>query len=213
MMALHRLIWLGLLLACGACMASERSAWADSERSVEALLLHRRIDLRGLRQYHPATRSWGPLGPPRAKVWVINLWSIACLPCKKEFPLFRRMVQSWQGRSDVQFLFVADPPDETSPSDVEQFWKTPVFEIKPGEPCSGISSRREGVPSCVVELPLVDPAHSSDKRMLKSLFDVTMRPLTLWVDRTGLIRQVFAGSIEARKGELSESITRLAGAL
>ena len=210
----HLCSWLVALLVGLLPRAALAQGPGLSERSVEAALLHRRINLSGLQKWNRASRSWQPLPLPRSKLLVLNLWSYSCLPCKLEFPLFRNMVAGMRGRPEVQFLFVADPPDETSAEQVEKFWSAPYVELRPGGLCpvgkgTGTSAR----PRCQLEVPDVDPARTRDQHQLQSIAEVTMRPLTLLVDKSGLVRHVFAGSVAARTTEVRQAMERLLAAL
>lgn len=206
--------WLVVILIGLSPIAARAQGQGLSERNVEATLLHRRVNLNGLQKWNRASKSWQPLAMPRSKLLVVNIWSYSCLPCKLEFPLFRQMVAKLQGHAAVEFLFVADPPDETSAEQIEKFWAAPYVELHPGERCTaGLSVGTNVRPRCQLEVPDVDPARTTDQSQLKSISQVTMRPLTLLVDRTGLVRQVFAGSVAARSTELREAIDRLTGVL
>lgn len=209
-----RRFWLALVfLSLAPGWAAAEGSQAISDRSLEASLLHRRINLSGLEQWNRSHKSWHTLPGRHSKLLVLNIWSHSCQPCKQEFPMFRRMVASWQAHKEVQFLFIADPPDETSQADVEQFWAKPLIELRPGQTCDGSSFATGSRQMCVLKLPELDPVRSTDTRLLKSVGEVTVRPLTLLVDSGGLIRQVFAGSVDERRSELSEAITRLLAAL
>ena len=67
-------------------------------RDAEAALLHRRIDLSGIQQWERSAASWQPLTLIPAKIYVVNLWSVYCPPCQKEFPLLRNLMKGWRSR-------------------------------------------------------------------------------------------------------------------
>lgn len=189
-------IGLWLLLALAGAARAQRGPAPDSlradnaelrqMRTVESALLHRRLDLGGLRRYSRARRSWGP-AHVTGRLLVVNLWALRCAPCLRELPLFARMARAWRDKPDVEFLFVADPPEETSEEQVVEHWRTP------------------GVPD-------QDPLRSSDAR-IQAVLTTAMKPLTLLVDSRRIIRQVFLGSLEERNVEMAAAMERLLLAL
>ena len=153
------------------------SAIADTDarlREVEANLLHKRLDFSGVSAWNQRTNTWQRLRVPPAKVYVVNLWSVHCQPCLSEMPQLARIVRGWAQSTEVQFLFVADPPRETEAEEVERFWRTPP-----------------------VELPQANPARSTDER-IRNVLGVDTEPITLLLDKNLVVRQAFAGTIGTR---------------
>jgi hypothetical protein len=149
----------------------------------EAALLHRRLDLAVVQKWSRSMGSWQPLSVPPSAVYVVNLWSIHCKPCLAEFPLLKNILAGWKSRSEVQFLFIADPPSETSEAETVAFWQ---------------QSR--------AALPDADPCRASSDELRRSL-ENDSEPLTLLLDDRFVIRQAFIGSIGSRP--LGRSIERL----
>lgn len=156
-------------------------------RDIETSLLHRRLDLGGVKQWERATDEWQPLSVHAKKLYVINLWSVHCEPCKEEFPLLRKMVEGWRSQKDVKFLFIADPPHDTEEPEVVKFWR-----------------------ATAAQLPDEDPCRSTDER-LRNLLEAGTQPITLLVDENLVIRQAFAGAIGKRN--LATAMQRLLNVL
>jgi len=171
-----------LIIPCILLCIGEQSALGHPADS-EAALLHRRLDLVPVRQWHRGEDRWRPLELPVAKVYVINLWAIHCRPCLAEFPQFRNITAGWKSKPEVQFLFVADPPNETSESEVVAFWKKNQ-----------------------AALPDADPARSSSDALRRGL-DNDQEPITLLLDENLVVRQAFIGGIGSRP--LGRAIERL----
>lgn len=155
----------------------------DTQADKESALLHRRIVLDGIERYDEARQTWEAFSPRPAKVYVVNLWTTYCEPCKKEFPFFQRLVRGWQNRTEVQFLFVADPPQETSEDDVAQYWKKNAAFLPQTAPL------RSTLPS------------------LRRAIENDSNPITLILDENWVVREAFVGAIETRP--IGRSIERL----
>lgn len=199
-----------LLLAVGAlAQVPPARAAQTAEQALEANLLHRAVPLGGLKVYSRARRQWQPLHRPSAQVVVVNLWSRACLPCLAEMPALERLVADWKklDKTRVQFLFVADPPEQTSAQQVADFWTSPLVDELAGR-CPGTQLPRGRHPSCLLPLPDLDPVRAEGNQFTLALGTET-RPLTLLLDEQGTVRQVFAGSIAGRTNQLSDAIRRL----
>lgn len=194
----------GLLLHTAPLRAQEAG---DGDSNLESALLHRRIDLRPTKVYDPASHSWRPLQGARARVTVLNLWSRVCKPCIAEFPALRTLAEAWRPNRDVQFLFIADPPEETSEKDAVTFWNHPAIEVPANERCPGTRLPGGVKANCVIELPTQTPLHCGPKSLLHAT-SARLRPLTLLLDSQGVIRHVFAGSMVKRQGELTAAIER-----
>lgn len=149
----------------------------------EAALLHRRLELSALRKWSRQQGVWQPVALAAAGVYVVNLWSIKCKPCLAELPLLKNVVAGWKSKPEVQFLFVADPPDETSESEAAAFWQSSRAALPDAEPCR---------------------ADSDDLR--RTLGDGA-EPITLLLDEHFVVRQAFIGALFNRP--LGRSIERL----
>lgn len=171
------------LLALGAALLAAGPVAADPVADREAALLHRRLDLAAVRQWSRSRGAWQPVTIAPAAVYVVNLWSIQCKPCLAELPLLRNVVAGWKPKPEVQFLFIADPPDETSESEAAAFWQ----------------HSRAAVPDA-------DPLRASGDDLRRSLGDGA-EPITLLVDEHLIVRQAFIGSLFNRP--LGRSIERL----
>jgi thiol-disulfide isomerase/thioredoxin len=153
----------------------------------EAALLHRRLDLKGISQYSRVQKRWQPLTLPSARVYVVNLWGVACAPCRAEFPLLRNIQRAWQGQRDVVFVYLADPPLESLPEQIERYWQ-------------------DGKDA----LPDADPARCSDETLRRQLGN-DAQPITLLLDGQLVVRQAFIGAIGDRP--LGAAIARLLAAV
>lgn len=200
---------LGLWTSAAPALASEAG-----ERELEATLIHRQLVLKSVQSYSRARKVWQPLREQGARVRVVNLWAKPCLPCLAELPELRALAAEWKQRSSraVQFLFIADPPDQTPPEEVVRFWASPYADGL-ARSCPQVedvkSVAHNGVPSCLLTVPDEDPARSAADDLLRSLKGTEVRPLTLLLDEQGIIRQVFAGSIKGKRVQVSEAIERL----
>jgi thiol-disulfide isomerase/thioredoxin len=202
-------------LFCAAWLAlavPAQAATAESARSLEAALVHRRPSLRDIEVWSRQTGAWHPLALPRGKVLVVNLWSRSCVPCLKELPVLARMVNSWKPNQEVQFLFVADGPTEMTRDKVEDFWLHPWIDL-PGQQCPGQSARvLSSSTRCVLEVPEQDPARTTSERLADDL-NSHLKPVTLLIDPRGTVRQAFVGELSDRTREFSQALERLLAAL
>jgi len=171
------------VLAVLAAPATGQAAAAELPADREAALLHRQLELTTLRQWSRSRGAWQPVTLPPAAVYVVNLWSIKCKPCLAELPLLKNIVNGWKSKPQVQFLFIADPPDETSESEAAAFWQ---------------SSR--------AALPDADPCRTDSDELRRVLGDGA-EPITLLLDEHFVVRQAFIGSLFNRP--LGRSIERL----
>ena len=149
----------------------------------EAALLHRRLDLGSVKQWSRVAGTWQPLATPLASVYVVNFWSIQCKPCIAEFPLLKNVRAGWKDKPEVQFLFVADPPGETSEAEAVAFWQKSQAALPDADPCR---------------------ATTDD---LRRILEDGAEPITLLLDEHFVVRQAFIGAIGNRP--LGRSIERL----
>ena len=203
----------GALTLLGPPLAQASEA---SDRELEAKLLSGSLSLRGVMSYSRTQHDWKPLPDGRAPVRLVNLWSKTCVPCLAELPELKALAEEWQrsDRQGVQFLFIADPPDQTSRQEVEAFWTSPYADsLAKGCPTgAGVvlgTNPATRQPSCLLTVPEQDPARSETEELQRSLGDATTRPLTLLLDPQGTIRQVFVGSLRGKRVLGSAAISRL----
>jgi thiol-disulfide isomerase/thioredoxin len=156
---------------------------AEHPGDEEAALLHRSFDLASVRQWNRDTGAWQSIDVPSAKVYVVNLWAIHCQPCLAEFPQLRNVAAGWKSNSEVQFVFLADPPSETTAEDVVAFWQKNKGALPDAHPCRSVGDN-------------LRRALGSDKE-----------PITLLLDENFIVRQAFIGAIADRP--LGRAIERL----
>lgn len=157
-------------------------------RDQEQDLLHLRVDLSGVKCLDSKGQNFVPLSPLKERLLIINLWSLHCAPCMEEFQRFHNIVRHVQSKDySIDFLFIADPPEDNPEAAVRAFWKAPP-----------------------VTLPAVAPCISTNRRLRDSLsFDGV--PITLFLDRERVVRHAFIGSIEGRA--IASAIERLLAVL
>ncbi len=172
------LSWM-LVAACASARADSGTAQADAEAS----LLHRRIELSNARQWDRVRKLWLPLYLPPAKVYVVNLWSVHCPPCRKEFPQLRMLQQGWRSHPQVQFVYLSDPLGDETAEEVVLFW-----------------NKNQSM------LPDADPTRTETLQLRQSL-EIDKNPITLLLDENRIVRQAFVGELGARP--IGRSIERL----
>lgn len=189
------------------------SAAQTPEQVLEATLLHRPIALTGLKVYSRERKTWQPLRRPTARVVVVNLWARSCPPCLAELPEFAKLVADWKqkDKAGVQFLFIADPPEQTSAAEVASFWTAPLVDELAGR-CPGTRMPHGSRASCLVAVPDSDPVRADSDSLTRAVGSET-RPLTLLLDEQGTVRQVFAGALAGRGAQLNGAIERLLAAV
>ena len=173
------LVWLGLSTNTYA----EASPIQLAEN--EGQLLHRRLNLDAVAQWSWTASSWSPTFAKKhtAKVYVVNLWSLTCKPCIEEFPFFKRLVDGWKQNKNIEFVFVADPPQDNLATDLVAFWKQSAANLP-------------NSPLCRAQSDSIGKDLSNDSK-----------PLTLILDRNFVVRQAYVGSIVNRS--LGSAIERL----
>lgn len=175
-------------------------------------LLHKRLAVPALQVFSSVTRAWRPYVAKPARVRVISLWSLHCQPCVDELPMLTGIAKRWRSQAhDVQFLFLADPPDENPQQDVQEFWLRPHV-ARLAERCRseklGIWVSSSEQPVCMLDLHQADVVRSPavDGKLPLS---TGIRPLTLLVDEAGVVRDVFLGSLLQRQRQLEDAIDSL----
>lgn len=175
-------------LAVIAGNANSLASAAETDlRTVELSLLHRRLDLGGVRALDAKTGRWSPLRVEGARLLVVHLWAVECSPCTAEMPLLKNIARGWKNEPGVQIVFVSETLDEKV---LRDFW---------------FKTNRDRVP----ETPLTQ---SIDNRIRDTL-DTGKQPLTLLLDQDLVVRQALVGSLTERSPELTTSMSRLLRAL
>lgn len=149
-------------------------------RQQESQLLHRKVDLGGLRRLEgdKAVAESAPV----ARVLIVHLWAVECRPCIEEFPVLRPIFDSLRGLTQVKAVMVSETAD---------LGKLQAF----------LRDNR-GV------LPQLVQYQSGDDRLRASLQNHS-QPTTLLLDERGIVRQAFLGSIRHRRSELADAIRRI----
>lgn len=84
------------------------AAEADpAPRLAEAQLLHRRLDLGGLR----LVDNMPVAALPQIPVLVVHLWALECKPCLGELPWLVRIARGYTSEPAVRFLFISESGD------------------------------------------------------------------------------------------------------
>lgn len=175
-------------LALAVCLLTTTASWAEeSVRELEISLLHRRLDLRGVRVFDASKERWGSLKPVDRRLFLIHLWAVECLPCVSEMPLLRNIARGWKNDPAVEIVFISETLDEKQ---LREFW---------------FRTARDRVP----EAPLVQ---SADDR-IRDVLGTGKQPVTLLLDRDMVVRQAFIGSLTERTNELTEGMSRLLRAI
>ncbi len=148
----------------------------------EASLLHRRINLDGVRVFEAKTKRWQPYRKGSESLLILHLWAVECAPCIAEMPTLRNIVFGWRDEADLRFLFISETLDEKK---LLEYWR----------------SNAERVPAVALY-------QNTDNR-IRDILETGKQPLTLLVDQDLVIRQAFIGTLSDRNHELAASMTRL----
>jgi hypothetical protein len=182
----------GLLCACGPAAAQSAATTPGSMgapaapapellmRQQESQLLHRKVELRGLRKLEG--NGVVAEAPPVARVLIVHLWAVECRPCVEEFPVLRPILDSLRSLPQVKAVLVSETAD---------LGKLQAF----------LRDNRSVVP----QLPQYQ---IGDDRLRASLQNFA-QPTTLLLDERGVVRQAFLGSIRYRRSELADAVRRL----
>ena len=149
-------------------------------RQQESLLLHRKVELRGVRRLEGSTVVAEP--PPISRLLIVHLWAVECRPCVEEFPVLRPLLDSLRSMPQVKAVLISETAD---------LGKLQAF----------LRDNRASVP----QLPQYQ---STDDRLRGSLQNLS-QPMTLLLDERGIVRQAFLGSIRHRRSELADAVQRL----
>lgn len=175
------LLALFLFLPGVARAADARLSEVDLRRR-ESYLLGRRVDLSGLLRWERITGQWlKPVDPLTAPLMVVHVWDVSCAPCIAELGELKKIIASLKVDTLIRFVLVSDTID------------TPRLN--------------EFLNNNARILPDVDQYQNSTGILHAILQDRTW-PTTLLVDRDGVIRHAFLGSIKDRRAELLDSIDR-----
>ncbi len=150
-------------------------------RRAESLLLHRKVELSGLRLLRDG-QLVNNSPPPVSRLLVLHLWAVECRPCIEDFPLLRRITDSLHDLPQVKVALVTETLDLVK---LQRFFA----EHRP-------------------DLPRVDHYQSIDDRLRGSLQNRS-QPTTLLLDALYVVRQGFVGSLKLRRSEFADSIQRL----
>lgn len=153
-------------------------------RRDEAELLHRRLELRGLRQLQGS--EWKPVEAPFSRLVVVHIWAVECKPCVDEMPMLRTLFAGLRRFPVLRLAFISETQDLAR---LKQF----------------IDEKKQ-------ELPLTE-FYQMDSDTLRRPLQNRAQPMTLLVDERGIVRQAFLGSLRARRSELTLAIERSLKAL
>ena len=107
----------------------------------------------------------------RGRPVVVTFWATWCVPCRQELPLFAAAAQAHR----AQGLAVVPVDYQESPDAVERFWRDLGLDLTPYLDPDGTASRAFGVG-----------------------LQVTGLPMTVLVDRHGVVRFVLPGQVDPR---------------
>jgi hypothetical protein len=158
----------------------EQSRELELRRS-ESLLLHRKIDLGGLRLLRDG-RLVNSETLPVARLLLVHIWAVECRPCVEEFPILRRITDSLRELPQVTTILVCETRE--------------LQQIR------GFLDSHRG------DMPRVDHYQSLDDRLRRSLQN-RAQPTTLLLDTLHVVRQAFLGSLKQRRSEFADAISRL----
>ena len=177
----------GLLLQSGLALAQSAAPSLPpaqtlelTMRQQESQLLHRKVELRGLRKLEG--NGVVAEAPPVARVLIVHLWAVECRPCVEEFPVLRPILDSLRSLPQVKAVLVSETAD---------LGKLQAF----------LRDNR-------ALLPNLAQYQSGDDRLRASLQN-NAQPTTLLLDERGVVRQAFLGSIRHRRSELADAVRRL----
>jgi hypothetical protein len=174
----------GTAAAPAGLSAAQAQAQELAVRRQESLLLHQKVDLRGLRRVDgpsPVVES-----PPVSRILIVHIWAVECRPCVEEFPVLRPILDSLRTLPLVKAVLISETQD------------TPKLQ-------AFLRDNRSIVP----QLPQYQVA---DDRLRASLQNQS-QPVTLLLDERGVVRQAFLGSIRHRRSELADAVQRLVKSL
>lgn len=149
-------------------------------RRAEADLLHRRVDLKGLRRWN-GTAEWPAAMPQPGVLLVVHVWATTCKPCLRELPVLLRAMDAFVDTAEVRFALVSEDDPETLAT------------------CLGARPALQPRSSAVIH-------YLNGGIQLRASLQNQMQPLTLLLDQDLVVRQALAGSLLERRAELVRSI-------
>lgn len=164
-------------------LTAVRSTAAEPARDIETSLLHRRLDLRGVRAFDSSKNKWGSFKIEDRRLFLVHIWAVECKPCVAEMPLLKSIARGWKADPSVQVVFISETIDAKL---LHEFW---------------FQTARDRVP----DAPLTQ---STDER-IRDVLETGKQPLTLLLDRDLVVRQAFVGPLTERTTELTEAMSRL----
>lgn len=171
--------------AQGPALAPEQLRELEIRRA-ESQLLHRKVELGGLRLLRDGVPSREPTERPVARLLILHLWAVECRPCVEEFPILRRITDALHDLPQVKTILVTETLD--------------------------LDKLRRFMAEHRGDLPRVDHYQCIDDRLRGSLQNRS-QPLTLLLDALSTNRQAFLGSLKLRRSEFADAIQRLSRAL
>jgi len=192
---MRRIGLMALAMIIGALCIDGR---AEAQSTEQDYLLHTQLPpalLRNLRIWDARTRAWRDMRPDeipgqRAPVMVVHLWADYCQPCKEEFPLLRSLAEGLERahRGQVQFVYLSETADAAA---MERF----------------IATYRDSLPRG----PLYYDTATSIAQLLSAQRPSGKKslPITVVLDRQGVIRQAVIGAVSSNRSTLATGIEKL----
>lgn len=179
----------------------------------ESSLLNLQVKLPALNTWDSTQNAWqsaevhenlGGSGNP-AKLRIVHFWAPWCEPCKREFTTLKQIDQNMRTsyKKDVDFIYIS--VDTSDPDGMQKYMidfdaRMPVG-LKYGDGTHELTALLEqAMPQTVQRGQLHDPAQRGRRLPL---------PMTLVLDRDDMVRQVFVGSIDGRRGEFANGAAKL----
>jgi thiol-disulfide isomerase/thioredoxin len=153
-------------------------------RRQEAALLHRKVDLSGVRLLRAGQAI--NVQPPVAHLLIVHIWAVECPPCIDELPILRRITESLSRMPQVKIVLISETRELPT---LNRFLTDKAGDI-----------------------PRVEQYQSLDERLRASLQNNT-QPTTLFLDPLSVVRQAFLGSLKHRRSEFVDAISRMVRSL
>lgn len=153
-------------------------------RRQEAALLHRKVDLGGVRLLRAGQTI--NVQPPVAHLLIVHIWAVECRPCIDELPILRRITESLNRMPQVKIVLVSETHD--------------------------LAVLNSFLSQQAANIPRVEQYQNSDERLRSSLQN-NAQPTTLFLDALNVVRQAFLGSLKHRRSEFVDAISRMVRSL